>query len=427
MFVKPIIPLTRNDKRAILRIEGDGLSVMCVGRWFFAFWLTVAFATACSAGGDNTPQTYNHFAFALGYQHSAGSYQWRVSAFQIDPLTGALTEAGTWPLSTTGYGYDRTLAVDPSRRHLYVAARGSPGDISAFAIDASSGALTQIPGSPFAAGESPHSIGFDQSGKFAYVLGSFSELTDRPGISVFSVNSSTGMLDAIPGSTVAVASLTSMAVDPSGRFIYAPGSSWDGTSVRHGISAFHIDTVTGALMEAAGSPFSVRTAPSSFGYGELTEIAVDPAGRFVVALAYITWNLKSFMIDAQTGALTEAELSPFNLPTYPRKVAVDPSGKFVFVVTDTDILAFKMDTATGALSEIAGWGSPSDLTSPKSIAFDPSGKFAYVSCVEGVGDYRYYIRPFLIDADTGWLTELSDSKLAVDLSIGEMTVIRIAR
>jgi DNA-binding beta-propeller fold protein YncE len=67
-----------------------------------------------------------------------------------------------------------------------------PFAIEAFGIDNSSGALTQIVGSPFAA-TNPTSITLDPSGKFAFVV------TDG-GIFAYTIDSTTGVLTAVAGS-----------------------------------------------------------------------------------------------------------------------------------------------------------------------------------------------------------------------------------
>ncbi len=46
---------------------------------------------------------------------------------------------------------------------------GGSNDVSAYAVDPASGALTPIAGSPFAAGNGPDSIAVDPTGRFAYV------------------------------------------------------------------------------------------------------------------------------------------------------------------------------------------------------------------------------------------------------------------
>ena len=57
--------------------------------------------------------------------------------------------------------------MDSGGRFPYVAHRGSH-DVSAFRIDPVSGALSAVAGAPFAAGADPGSIAIDPSGRFAY-------------------------------------------------------------------------------------------------------------------------------------------------------------------------------------------------------------------------------------------------------------------
>ncbi len=81
----------------------------------------------------------------------------QVTAYSITPNTGALTvsgspvAAGTLPVSIT---------LDPSGLFAYVANDNS-NDISVYAVDATTGALSQASHSPFAAGNEPRAIAID--------------------------------------------------------------------------------------------------------------------------------------------------------------------------------------------------------------------------------------------------------------------------
>src|SRR2546425_661260 len=92
-----------------------------------------------------------------------------VSGDTIDAATGALTDIPGSPFATTGA--PQSLAVDPAGRFAYVA-QTNTNDVSAYTIDATTGALTVIPGSPFTAGCGPTSVAVDPAGKFAYVANS---------------------------------------------------------------------------------------------------------------------------------------------------------------------------------------------------------------------------------------------------------------
>ena len=80
----------------------------------------------------------------------------------------------------------------------YVANQGS-GNVSAYAIDTSTGALSEVAGSPFAAGIGPESISVHPSGKFAYVA-NFGSANVSGSVSAYTIDASTGALSEVVGS-----------------------------------------------------------------------------------------------------------------------------------------------------------------------------------------------------------------------------------
>ena len=61
------------------------------------------------------------------------------------------------------------MKVDPRGKFLY-AVNSQDDTISGFSIDAASGTLSPVSGSPFSVGTFPYDIGLDPSGLYAYVL-----------------------------------------------------------------------------------------------------------------------------------------------------------------------------------------------------------------------------------------------------------------
>ena len=71
--------------------------------------------------------------------------------YGIDPNSGALTPLPSFPVAA---GVNTTaLSIDPTNQYLYATTAGA-GSLRAFALNAATGALTSIPGSPFAVGSS---------------------------------------------------------------------------------------------------------------------------------------------------------------------------------------------------------------------------------------------------------------------------------
>jgi 6-phosphogluconolactonase (cycloisomerase 2 family) len=178
-----------------------------------------------------------------------------VSAYSVDPTSGALTAlaTATYPVD----GNPKDLTIDPAGTHLYVPlTNGSAaGAVDAFTIGAD-GSLTKVTGSPWAVGIGPRFVTVDPTGRFAYVA---SAGTAGTGIYAFSIDATSGALTAIVGSPFdAVTPGTEpqfVTVDPSGKFAYAAN---EGTGT---VSGFTIDQTTGALTAVPNSPYTVGAQP----------------------------------------------------------------------------------------------------------------------------------------------------------------------
>jgi 6-phosphogluconolactonase len=84
-------------------------------------------------------------------------------------------------------------AVEPSGRFAYVT-DGFNNNVAAYSIDSTTGTLTQITGSPFAAGSNTFLIAADISGRFVYVA------NQGAGITAYSLDLVSGTLTAVAGS-----------------------------------------------------------------------------------------------------------------------------------------------------------------------------------------------------------------------------------
>jgi DNA-binding beta-propeller fold protein YncE len=150
----------------------------------------------------------------------------------VDRKLGAAGIAVLFVLATLGAcggGGDSTVAAPPASisaatqspdnvaGFAYVANSGSD-NVSAYTINATTGALSEVAGSPFAAEIGPESISVHPSGKFAYVA-NFGSANVSGSVSAYTIDASTGTLSEIAGSPFAAGTLpVSITVDPSGRF-----------------------------------------------------------------------------------------------------------------------------------------------------------------------------------------------------------------
>ena len=173
-----------------------------------------------------------------------------ISAFTIDSSTGALTSIAGSPFPTMPGGQPDGLVVDASGKFLYAALTFNNA-IAAFTIDSTTGALTAVAGSPFfltlTGGEFPiiYSIALSPSGNFLYAQGSMN--SDIYG---FTVDASTGALASMTGSPFnrnsSAPFMGNLVVDPTGAFMYVGD---EGSSLFY----MSIDQTTGALTMSSSS------------------------------------------------------------------------------------------------------------------------------------------------------------------------------
>lgn len=185
-----------------------------------------------------------------------------ISAYTIDSSSGALTPIAGSPFPTqTNFPGPNRMAIGGGGKFLYIGMSGTVNannTVSAFSIDATTGALTRITGSPFTTGSDPQGIATDPSGKFLYTANS----NDNT-VSAFTIDSSSGTLTAISGSPFATAAVpAALAIDPAGRFLYV------GESANSGIEVFSINSATGGVATVSGSPFSTNGAVTGLSAGK---------------------------------------------------------------------------------------------------------------------------------------------------------------
>lgn len=243
----------------------------------------------------------------VGNQHGGPTSQGSVSAFQVDPLTGGLTEVPGSEFTNGQTVYE--IGVDPTGRFVYTT--NSTGHTAGFRVDRTTGALTNLPGSPYPAGNVPFSIAVDPLGRFGYTMTGSS----TAGIFGYAIDSTSGVLTQLPGSPFAGATDNQIVVHPNGRFLYNlyPWSP----STGH-ISGYVIES-SGALTPFAGSPLADTHMPGSG--------AFDPTGRFL----YVTelagggptaGGVKVYNVDTVTGLLSAVSATPTLIATNPTSIAI---------------------------------------------------------------------------------------------------------
>ena len=320
----------------------------------------------------------------LSFVYATNENAATVATYAIDSTTGALSVVGS-PVSTgTGtFPAPKGVAVDPSGKFAYVTNEGD-NTIVTYQINSATGALTVVASISTPAGSGPLGVVVDPAGKFVYIAE-----TGGKQIASYSINSATGALTYVNAS-IPAGEMYNLAMNPSGNYVYAL-EGFNGS-----VNSFGINRTTGA--------FTLLDNWNSSPAMSFNGIAVEPNGKY----AYIAvgdggspdGGVFTFSINASTGVLTQqGSLNATNGEA--QALVVDPTGKFLYVTSNNTVIAYVINSTTGALTTI---GSPLNLgvnSSPRGITVDRGGKFVYVA-----NSGTNTIAAFAINVSTGALTSI---------------------
>jgi 6-phosphogluconolactonase (cycloisomerase 2 family) len=322
-----------------------------------------------------------------------------ISAFTVNQTSGALTSIAGSPFANGDIG-PAAAVVSPNGKFLFVAntSTGNAGSSSVFIINATTGALSPITGSPFAGSGPGNGLAISPTGDFLYVAST--------GINAYSINQTTGALTAISGSPYTIpAAANGVTVDPTGGFLYA---SIFGNLITAQTAP---DVITYSINKSTGALTQIKSQGVDGNQGESLAIstgakAVAYAPKFAYATNQGTDNISEYAIDSATGALTAVGGSPISDSNGPQLITATPSGAFVYTGNaNKTISEYKVNAATGALTLVSG--SPiSGFGSVKGLAVDPAGSYLLV-----LDSTKQLLSSFTINSATGALSFLSSSSV----------------
>jgi 6-phosphogluconolactonase (cycloisomerase 2 family) len=273
------------------------------------------------------------------------------------------------------------VTVDPTGEHAYVANSVS-NDVSVYSVDAT-GALTQVScgavGTPgctgtvmptnFAAGTGPLSVIVDPSNNYAYVVNQISN-----DISAYAINSATGALTRInctvplscsvanPANFAAGTGPQSIVIDSSGQYAYVANKT------SNNVSEFTIDAI-GRL-----KPMTASTVAAGAGSAA---VVLDRSGRYAYVANGAEGTISQYIVGSG-GNLTPMSTAKVATGTSPQSIAITPSGIHAYVASTGGTVSQYTIDANGSLVPM-GVPTIAAGANPMSVTVDSSGRYAYVA------------------------------------------------
>jgi 6-phosphogluconolactonase len=328
-----------------------------------------------------------------------------IDAFVIDMSTGALTPVG----KAEAAKLVMPMAVSPSKKHLYAVVRSQPVRVLTYAIDPATGGLTQKASAPLP--DSMPYVSTDQTGRFLFTA---SYGGDKIAVSPIGEN---GLIEAEAIQVIPTGrNAHSILPDRSNKFVYAA------TLGANQVLQFTFDSKSGKL--TANEPASV--SPEA-GHGP-RHLVFSSDNKYLYVLNEWSGHVTQYVIDASKGTLTlvdsvssvpaEAGLA-WGAPQAPvgaapasasaakdekpkvwaADIQVTPDGKFLYTTerTTNKIALFTVAPGTGKLAYVTNFATEAQ---PRGIRIDPTGQYLVAS-----GEKSDRVSVYKIDQSTGKLSE----------------------
>ena len=360
---------------------------------------------------ETMPETNRVLVFVGTYtrEESEGIY-----VYEFDPETGALSQLAT----ASDVENPSFLAIHPNRRVLYAVNEvgnwegETTGAVSAFALDPETGALTLL-NQQITHGTAPCHVTVDREGTFAYVAnygsgtaavfpiqqdGSLEPASDTvefegsgpnpqrqkaPHAHSVTLDSNNRFafiadlgtdrlmsyrIDEIPGQLLpnpvpfykgeGGSGPRHFTFHPNGRYAYLINE------MGNTITALAYDPVSGTLAQLQ----TVPTLPEGFdGSNTTADIHVTPSGRFLYGSNRGHDSLVVYAIDEADGTLRYVEHVSTRGET-PRNFGIDPTGTLLLVANQNsdNVVAFQIDGETG---ELTPTGEETEVSMPVCVKF----------------------------------------------------------
>ena len=309
-----------------------------------------------------------------------------IDAYTMDVRTGALTSIGKTEAGKTVM----PLAVAPNKKFLYAVVRSQPTRVLTYAIDGSTGALTQMATAPLP--DSMAYVSTDRSGRFLFTA---SYGGDKVAVSPIGADGlvTAEAIQVLPTGRNA----HSILVDHTNRFAYSANLG------ANQVLQFAFDATTGKL-----TPLDPLAVKPERGHGP-RHMAFSPDNKFLYVLNELSGHVTQYAIDGVKGTLKLIDSVPSvppelgmkwgqpqppvgatpaapaaepkpdeKQPIWAADLRLTPNGKFLYTTErNTDRIAlFTVAPLTGRLTYVTNFATERQ---PRGINVDPSGQYLVAS------------------------------------------------
>jgi 6-phosphogluconolactonase len=280
---------------------------------------------------------------------------------------------------------------------------GSKG-IYAYRFDSSSGKMTSL-GLAVETAE-PSFLAVDSSGRFLYAVNETETFNGQPtgAVSAFAIQPDTGKLSLLNQVSSRGTDPAHITLDRTGKYALVANYTSGSVAVFALLKDGRLGEVT-SFVQHKGSSVNPERQKGPHAHA----VALSPDNRFAVVADLGLDELLVYSFDAAKGTLgTQPQVVKASPGAGPRHLVFSKDGRFLYMLNEmqSSVVAYSYDAASGALHELQTISSlPKGFSGENTAAeieIDPSGKFLFAS---NRGDDS--IAVFAIDSHTGMLTRTS--------------------
>jgi 6-phosphogluconolactonase len=312
--------------------------------------------------------------YTSDYVYSVSNSTGKVSAYAVDYQSGVLTQISGSPFGTN-LTNPSTLIAAPNGKTIYVIGGSQNSQVQYMPVG-TDGKLYGGGGANMPAGGTyPTAAAIDSTGAYLYVTytyeSGYSTVAAGPGgVAIFPINAD-GSLGTPTNVNVGFAPVAIAASAPTCTATPASGSNSSSNCVVLGSSSTTNNGTNQSCVYVVDAETTV--APTSIGQASSTPGTVGPP------------SILGFVENTSTGGLTQITgtntLNGFNAGVSPSAIAIDPTGKYVYVTdkAQNEVYGYAIsNNTTGALTGLVS--SPFATGQyPLSITIEPRGKYVYVA------------------------------------------------